>query len=116
MAFVPIKGITVTLVEQVKDGVNALNEDVFRPVETTVDNVLVAPSTEQEILDTLNLTGRKAVYTLGIPKGDTHNWSNQIVRFFGRNWRTIGEPIEGIEDLIPLSWNKKVRCESLVEE
>lgn len=115
MAFVPIKGITVTLIQMVQTGVNALNEAVYSPQAVDVENVLVAPATEQEILDTINLTGRRAVYTLGIPKGDTHDWANQRVRFFGNEWRTIGEPIEGIEELIPLSWNKKVRVESIVE-
>ena len=115
MAFVPIKGITVTLIQMVQTGVNALNEAVYSPQAVDVENVLVAPATEQEILDTINLTGRRAVYTLGIPKGDTHDWANQRVRFFGNEWRTIGEPIEGIEDLIPLHWNKKVRVESIVE-
>lgn len=115
MAFVPIKGITVTLIQMVQTGVNALNEAVYTPQEIDVENVLVAPATEQEILDMINLTGRRAVYTLGIPKGDTHDWANQRVRFFGNEWRTIGEPIEGIEELIPLSWNKKVRVESIVE-
>lgn len=116
MAFNPIHGITVTLHELTLDSYNAFNEAVYVPTLTSVDNVIVAPASEQEILDTINLTGRKAVYTLGIPKGDTHVWTNTIVEFFGRKWRTIGEPIEGIEDMIPLAWNKKVRCESLVEE
>ena len=73
--------------------------------------LLVAPSTEQELLETTNLTGRKAVYTLGIPKGDTHDWVDKKVSFFGQNFRTIGQPIEGIDAMIPLQWNKKVRCE-----
>lgn len=115
MAFVPIKGITVTLIRMVQTGVNALNEAVYSPQAVDVANVLVAPATEQEILDTINLTGRRAVYTLGIPKGDKHDWTNQRVRFFGKEWRTIGEPIEGIEELIPGHWNKKVRVESIVE-
>lgn len=113
---VAIHGITVTLIQQVEAGVNEFNETVYEPREIPVDNVLVAPSSEQEILDTVNIYGRKAVYTLGIPKGDTHDWKNQVVMFFGKRWRTIGEPLEGIEDMIPLAWNRKVRCESLVEE
>ena len=33
------------------------------------------------------------------------------VRFFGEDWRIIELPEEGIEKLIPLQWNKKVRVE-----
>lgn len=116
MAFVPIHGIIVTLHELTATGYNALNEPVYSDRAVQVPNVVVAPTSEQEILDTLNITGRKAVYTLHIPKGDTHTWTNTIVEFFGNKWRTIGEPIEYIDDMVPLSWNKKVRCESLVEE
>ena len=78
-----------------------------------VENVLVAPSTEQEILDTLELTGRRAVYTLGIPKGDNHVWTDRKVSFFGQDFRVIGAPVEGIEAMIPLEWNRKVRCEAI---
>jgi hypothetical protein len=31
------------------------------------------------------------------------------VEFFGEKFRTIGAPTQGIEDMIPLSWNKKVK-------
>ena len=31
--------------------------------------------------------------------------------FFGRRWKTIGMPIQGLDHLIPLRWNKKVRVE-----
>lgn len=116
MAFIAIHGIPVILHELTASGTNAMNETIYTTQTTTVDNVVVSPTSEQEILDTINLTGRKAVYTLHIPKGDTHNWCNTIVEFYGKQWRTIGEPIEYIDDMVPLSWNKKVRCESLVEQ
>ena len=61
--------------------------------------------------ETLNITGKKLVYTLAIPKGDTHDWKDRKVEFFGKKFRTFGEPIEGIEDMMPLRWNKKVQVE-----
>lgn len=54
-------------------------------------------------------------YTLGIPKGDTHVWTDTLVSFWGKSWRTIGYPNEGIAENIPLSWGKNVHvrlCES----
>lgn len=64
------------------------------------------------MLDTYNLSGRKAVYQLAIPKGDTHDWSaGKRVSFLGEDWRIIDIPTEGIEYMIPLSWNKKVQVE-----
>ena len=110
-----IHGITIQLEERTITGTNALGEDVYTSVFVDVDNVLVGQPTEHEIVDSTNLTGRKAIYMLGIPKGDTHNWTDRKVRFFGQEFHTVGAPIEGIEDMMPLEWNKKVRCENVNE-
>lgn len=106
-----IRGITVDLYVKTKTGTDELGNPIYTETVEQVGNVLVAPMSETEILETVNLTGRKAIYQLGIPKGDAHDWINVRVGFFGQIYRTIGEPTEGIEDLIPLSWNKKVRVE-----
>ena len=106
-----MRGITVTLYEQTQTGTDTFNAPVYEETPVEVENVLVAPASTAEILDNVNLYGRKAVYTLAIPKGDTHDWDNVRVDFFGRSWRTFGFPTEGIEHLIPLSWNRKVMVE-----
>ena len=33
------------------------------------------------------------------------------VEFFGQRFRTYGDVTEGIEAMIPLQWNKKVKVE-----
>ena len=107
-----MKGITVTLYERTQTSADALNHPIYTETAETVNNVLVAPMSDEEVLQTYTLTGRKAVYQMGIPKGDTHEWTaGKKVSFFGQDWRIIGLPQEGIEYLIPLSWNKKVRVE-----
>ena len=107
-----MKGITVTLYDRTKTSTDALNHPIYTETAVTVDNVLVAPMSDEEVLQTYTLTGRKAVYQMGIPKGDTHEWTaGKKVSFFGEDWRIIGLPQEGIDYLIPLSWNKKVRVE-----
>lgn len=111
-----IKGITVTLYTRTKTGVDAFNAPVYTETPVVVDNVLVAPLSDEEILDTLNLTGRRAKYQLGIPKGDTHTWEGCEVEFFGERWRVIGQPTSGIDDLIPLRWNKKVKVETIAQD
>ncbi|MCR5731234.1 MAG: hypothetical protein K6G20_12890 [Ruminococcus sp.] len=71
-------------------------------VTETVSNVLIGePSADGKC------------YTLGIPKGDSHIWSDRKVCFFGRTFRTIGLPEQGIEENIPLSWHKKVHVKML---
>lgn len=105
-----IRGITVTLHEQHQTGsVDELGNPVYELRDCVVDNVLVAPVMGTEATDTVTPTGRKAVYTLGIPKGDTHNWEGGIVEFFGETFDVIGAVTQGIEALIPLDWNRKVQ-------
>ena len=106
-----IKGITVTLVDKVVEGEDPFGNPIKVDFDIEVENVLVAPASTEDITNQLNLTGKKAVYTLGIPKGDTHDWIDKEVRFFGQKFKTFGLPLEGIEELIPLEWNKKVMVE-----
>lgn len=105
-------GITVVLFDRTQTGADALNAPIYTETPTPVSNVLVAPLSDNEVIETFNLTGRKAIYQLGIPKGDAHEWTaGKRVNFFGKDYRIIGEPTEGIDKLIPLSWNKKVKVE-----
>lgn len=106
--------VSVDLLVKTRTGENAFGEPVFSSEWVSVPGCLVAPMSDQEILETWNLTGRKATYQIAVPKGDTHIWTDTQVRFFGDTWRTIGEPVQGIDALIPLEWNKKVKVESIV--
>ncbi len=106
-----IQGMAITLYNRTQIGVNAFNEPVYEEKAERIENVLVGQPTAQERIDELTLTGRAIEYVLGIPKGDTHNWENQIVEFFGHKFKTFGIPEQGIEANIPLSWHKKVKCE-----
>ncbi len=102
-----IKGITVTLYEKVKTGEDEFRHPIYEERPDLIENVLVYPASTTEVLDTLNLTGKKAVYNLAVPKGDTHTWEDNRVEFFGKMWRVIGFPQTGIEENVPLDWNDK---------
>lgn len=106
-----IHGIPITLIDKQVISVDPFGSPVVKDVEILVDNVLVAPATTEDVTSQMSLTGKKISYTLGIPKGDMHDWENKEVRFFGKRWRTVGIPLEGIEELTPLEWNKKVMVE-----
>lgn len=111
-----MRGITVTLLQRNQIGTDAFNAPIYgSPIEIPVANVLVAPRETggEEILSELDLTGRRSVYNLAIPKGDSHEWEGNQVRFFGQTWQVIGIPTEGIDHLIPLDWNKKVQVERI---
>ena len=102
-----IKGITVTLYERKKTGKDPFGNPAYEEHPVEVENVLVAPASTTEVLDTLNLTGKKAVYNIAVPKGDEHIWKDNRVDFFGASWRVIGLPQRGIDENIPLDWNDK---------
>lgn len=74
----------------------------------TVENVLIGEPAYTETLGCSIPT-----YVLGIPKGDEHDWLDRKLRFFGRLFRTVGYPEQGIEANIPLSWHKRVKAELL---
>lgn len=109
-----IKGITVYITVRTLTGRDAFNAPLYSEAEEPVENVLVTPLSDTEILDTVNLHGKRAVYELSIPKGDAHDWMDTKVRFFGKTWRTIGRSREYIEENVPLDWNRKVQVESIV--
>ena len=78
-----IKGITVTLYEKEKINEDPFGKLIYKETPTKVENVLVAPTNTQEVLDALNLTGKKAVYTIAIPKGDKHTWKDNRISAAG---------------------------------
>ena len=106
-----IKGITLTLVDRVKTGEDEMGASTYDDVEIEVENVLVSPTEATDVINQVQLYGKKAVYTLGIPKGDTHNWEDREVKFFGKTFLTFGPVVEGIESIVPTAWHKKVTVE-----
>lgn len=107
-----IRGVTVTLVERRETGRDPFGVPTYEETETEVPNVLVSPSGSDGLEETTALEGKRLAYTLAIPKGDQHDWTDAKVRFFGRTFRTVGWPTEGIEANIPLDWNRKVEVEA----
>lgn len=105
-------GITVILHVKTQTGTDAFNRPIYSEQTKNVDNVIVSPLSSEDIINELSLTGKHIVYQLGIPKGNNDNWTDAIVEFFGKKWHTVGIPEEGIEDLIPLQWNKKIKVEA----
>lgn len=112
---VTLHGVTVQLIQKAETGeTDGFGHPVCSETTVRVANVLVAPVSGQEIPENLSLEGRKVVYQLGVPKGDNHNWEDTKVILpapFSGTYRTVGMSAVGIEDMIPLSWNRKVLVE-----
>ena len=106
-----IHGITVTLYEETITGYDRIGSPIITETPVQVENVLVVPTTSDDLVTDQNLYGRKSIYTLAIPKGDSHDWANKKVEFFNQTFKTFDDPIKGIDDLIPLEWNTKIKVE-----
>lgn len=106
-----IRGTDVLLYTRTKVGEDDFHAPIYRETPVIVHNVLIGEPDTGDVLGELQLTGKRLAYVLAIPKGDTHDWDDVVVEFFGRRWRTYGGVTEGIEELLPLAWNKKVKVE-----
>ena len=106
-----MRGISITLYDKTQIGIDDFNRPIYEDVPRTIENVLIGEPTTDQVIDELNLSGKRLAYTLAIPKGDTHEWTDRKVEFFGEVFRTFGKPTQGIDHLIPLNWNKKVKVE-----
>lgn len=102
-----IKGVSVVLIDKVNVGVDPFGFPIYEDKEIVVENVLISPSSSDDIINQQSLYGKKAVYTLAIPKGDTHDWEDKEVRFFDQKFKVFGKVTQGIDSMIPLDWNKK---------
>ena len=104
-------GVPIILYDKVQTGVDPLNHPIYAEKPVTVENVLIGEPSTEDVINDLQLYGKRLAYTLGIPKGDAHVWTDRMVEFFGQKFRTYGKPTQGIDHLIPLDWNKKVKVE-----
>lgn len=106
-----MKGTTVQLVVKTENSTDPFGAPVVTEELVNVPDVLVGSPTTDDITDSLNLYGKKIEYMLGIPKGDTHNWTDAEVIIWGNRYRTFGYPITGEQANIPLRWGQNVRVE-----
>lgn len=79
----------------------------------TITNVLVGEPFTEDITDPVSLFETRTGYTMAIPKGDAHVWTGGTVRLGSdtTDWHVVGTFTEGIDALIPLAWNRKVKIE-----
>jgi len=107
-----IKGETVILIEKTETGVDAFGIPIYTETETVVDNVLIGSPTFDAAVSELNLTGKKLAFTLGIPKGDEHEWTDTTVIIRGQKFKTYGFPLTQTAANVPGRWNTQVKVEA----
>ena len=64
-----LKGIDIILYEKTKTGEDAFHAPIYTETPVTVHNVLVGEPATEDIVNDLQLYGRRLAYTLALPKG-----------------------------------------------
>lgn len=106
-----MKGMTVQIVKKTQTSVDPFGAPIYEEELVNVNDVLVGQPTAEELNNTISLYGKTIAFTLGIPKGDTNDWTDAEVVIWGERYRTIGYPETGIQENIPLRWGKNVKVE-----
>lgn len=106
-----MKGTIIQLVVKTQSGTDGFGAPIYTEALENVEDVLVGSPSTDDITTTLNLYGKKVEYVLGIPKGDTHNWVDAEVIIWGNRFKTIGYPMTGEQENIPLRWGQNVKVE-----
>ena len=109
-----MKGITVVLTVKTQNGTDAFGHPVYTESTKEVSDVLVGEPSTEDIENNMTMYGKRTAYTLAIPKGNTDVWEDTKVTLpkpFAGTYATIGSATAGIEENIPLRWNKKVHLE-----
>jgi len=111
-----LHGVTIQIKIKGEATYNSFGEAIAAESWENVADVLVGLPTTEDMPAHGELLGRRVDYVLGIPKGDGHVWEDAEVILpapFAGRYRTVGFPVAGIEDMIPLRWNKKVKVERI---
>lgn len=106
-----MKGMTIQLVKKTQTDMDQFGAPIYTEELVDVDDCLVGQPSADDVSNTLALFGKKIAYTIGIPKGDTNDWTDAEIEMFGARFRTIGYPETGILENIPLRWGQNIKVE-----
>ena len=106
-----IKGMTVQLVIKTQTGSDPFGNPINTEELVDIPDVLVGQPTADDMTTSISLYGKKCEYVLGIPRKDDHDWTDSDVIIRGERYRTQGYPMRGIDENVPLRWNRNIKVE-----
>ena len=106
-----IKTMTVQLAVKTESSTDPFGMPVTTEELVDIPGCLVGQPTADDITQALEMYGKTVAYVIGVPKGDTHSWVDTDVVIWGERFRTIGFPMTGIQENIPLKWGMNVKVE-----
>lgn len=109
-----ISGVTVTVLRPNRTGTDRLNNPVYgEPIREVVDDVLIAPSTTED-LEAARQMGVTLAMTLHFPKGYTASLRGCKVELpapYADTYRVVGDPLPYMAENCPTRWNRPVGVE-----
>lgn len=106
-----MKTVTVQIAVKTQTGTDPFGAPIETEELIDVPGCLVGQPTSDQIVQAMELYGKKIAFTIGVPKGDTHVWTDTDVIIWGERFRTVGFPETGIQENIPLKWGQNVKVE-----
>ena len=106
-----MKTVTVQLVQKTQTGTDPFGAPIYTETLIDVPGCLVGQPSTDEVNQTMQLFGKMIASVVGVPNGDTHSWVDTDVIIWGERFKTIGYPMTGIQENIPLKWGQNVKVE-----
>ena len=106
-----MKTMTVQLSVKTQSGLDPFGAPIETEELIDVPGCLVGQPSSDDIVQTMEMYGKRIAFVIGVPKGDENTWTDTDVIIWGERYHTIGFPETGIQENIPLSWGKNVKVE-----
>ena len=109
-----LSGVTVTVLRPNKTGTDSLNNPIYgRPTREVVDDVLIAPSTTED-LEAARQMGVTLALSLHFPKTYTASLRGCKVKLpapYADTYHVVGDPMPYMAENCPTRWNRSVGVE-----
>lgn len=102
-------GETVTVTQKTVVGHDEFNNAIYSEKKTDVGDVLVAPGTDSDVIESTRPDGTEVNYTLYFPKTFTGKLENELVKVRGEWLDVVGCPDRFDDSVCPTRWNMVVR-------
>ena len=106
-----MKGMTIQIVKKTQTGTDPLGNPIWSETTEDVKDCLVGQPTTDDVTTSIALYGKRCEYVVGIPRGDTHVWTDADVIIWGARYKAQGYPMRGISENIPLRWDQNIKVE-----
>lgn len=106
-----MKTMTVQLSVKTQSGYDPFGAPIETEELIDVPGCLVGQPSSDDIVQTMEMYGKRIAFVIGVPKGDENTWTDTDVIIWGERFHTIGFPETGIQENIPLKWGKNVKVE-----